>query len=340
MNALAYEFWRKYNSDAPTDEAFCRNANHSVLGAWNETTAAKTDLPAGAYEWTGESAVGVDGSEVTAWTAWTRMPIAADGAWSRPSKTPQLVEDWAIVLQEEGSISGRATGVALTTTKARTAYDVLIGSLCMAKDKCFTGDIAALAIWDHALTVEEMTAVTEHYAERYSFYPLAKSKFAAADLTERGVAAKEIKVGADATLLLPMSAARPFTLKAGQSLTGEGMVFGSVRWGAGTVLDTGSAARPEDLQLQDATIRFAVGTVPYDGSHITSVSGTITLDVTTVAPTSLPSRLLLITLPKGVVADGMVFRSVGADSFSQAFYDESCGGLILRTSRGLQLLVR
>ena len=452
MNALAFELGRKYNSEAPTDEAFCRNANRSVLGAWNETTAAKTDLPAGAYEWTGESAVGADGSEVTAWTAAAggltatqtagggekgptvvrgalsgRDVLRFDGAAKTALGIPKdvspvtgtrghacavvfrtttdgvdenayrggrglvstiqnatAVEDWAIALQKEGSIDtgygsasggahcfvrkpcrladgavhvailsadqtnqrlwqmidGRATGVALTTTKARTAYDVLIGSLCTAKDKYFTGDIAAVAIWDHALTVEEMTAVTEHYAERYSFYPLAKSKFAAADLTERGVAAKEIKVGTGATLLLPMSAARPFTLKAGQSLTGEGTVFGSVRWGAGTVLDTGSAARPEDLQLQDATIRFAAGTVPYDGSHITSVSGAITLDVTAVVPTPLPSRLLLITLPKGVVADGTVFRLVGADSFSRAFYDESRGGLILRTSRGLQLLVR
>ncbi len=226
------------------------------------------------------------------------------------------------------------------TTNARGNYDLLIGSLCKDKDWCYyTGDIGAVAIWDKALTRAEIDQVTTHYAQEYSFYPLAKGLFTEANLTERGIAAKEIVVEDGAALILAESAASPFTLKSYQTVTGDGRVFGSVRWGENAVYDTDAAAKDiDDVQLASAKLKFAAGSLPFENAKISSISGSMKLDVSAVMTGSPALRTTLMNVAPGVVKDGTTFEIIGGPMSSRAYYDN--GKLILHSPRGSVILLR
>lgn len=239
-------------------------------------------------------------------------------------------------------VDGLPQYASLPDNHARNICDLLIGSLCKTKDsQYFDGDIAAVALWDRALTREEMDQVTEHYAQEYSFYPLAKGKFTAADLTERGVAAKEICVEDGAALRIVESKDNPFTLGVYQTLTGEGSVLGSVCWGAGSVYDTAVAAKNvHDVQLNGATVKFAAGSLPLTIANLSSISGAITLDVSAAISGKPDLRVKLIDVAPGVVKSGTTFSIVGAEGTSRAYYDESRGGIVLYSPRGGVILLR
>lgn len=239
-------------------------------------------------------------------------------------------------------VDGLPQYASLPDNHARNICDLLIGSLCKTKDsQYFDGDIAAVALWDRALTREEMDQVTEHYAQEYSFYPLAKGKFTAADLTERGVAAKEICVEDGAALRIIESKDNPFTLGLYQTLTGEGSVLGSVCWGAGSVYDTAVAAKNvHDVQLNGATVKFVAGSLPLTIANLSSISGEITLDVSAAISGKPDLRVKLIDVAPGVVKSGTTFSIVGAEGTSRAYYDESRGGIVLYSPRGGVILLR
>ena len=240
-------------------------------------------------------------------------------------------------------VDGQLVEVGLTTTKARASYDVLFGSLCKAKDNYFTGDIAAVAMWDHALTVEEMRTVTEHYAAEYAFYPLAKGTFSANDLVGRGCAATNIHLGTAATLIMPYSAEAPFTLGAGQTLTGEGRFAGSYRWGEGSILDLNGdvPGNMDDMQIANGAV-LVVNEIPESPvalTALTKVSGTVTVDASALADQKLPSRIALATMNPSVVASGTAFNLAGL-SHASAVVLQADGTLELTTIKGTMLIFR
>ena len=206
----------------------------------------------------------------------------------------------------------------------------------------FTGDIMGIAFWKSLLTEEEMLAICRKAAFDYDFNLKERRAFEMADLASRGISATNYTVAAGATLRMPLSATAPFTLGAGVTLAGDGAFEGSYRFGAGALLDFATLpAGIEDVQVADgATVRFAAAATPADGANISSVSGTVTFDVSALPDAQRCARVPLLAIPKGRIAAGTAFLTVGAKNGATVEYEDDAGLLALRQSIGTVLVFR
>ena len=156
-------------------------------------------------------------------------------------------------------------GMSLVTKDAvsnanRSGYDVLIGALT-ATSGFFKGDIAEIRVWQRALTREEMLASSKKAAQDYGFRLLSQAAYEKGDLPS-GLGAAQITVASGAKLVLPRSAKAPLTLTAGQTISGAGLVAGTVKLDPGGVLDATEAA-PSKIE----NLVLAGGTVAYDAAN-------------------------------------------------------------------------
>ena len=116
--------------------------------------------------------------------------------------------------------------------------------------KFFDGDIAAIRLYDKALTVAEMDAVTDYYAAKYAIRRAPTVGVDSASASGYGLAATNIAVASGAVLRLPSGEASPFKVGAGQSISGGGTVQGTLGVAAGGALSMGGEGLAvEDLRL-------------------------------------------------------------------------------------------
>ena len=272
-------------------------------------------------------------------SCWTRKPCRlADG-------TPHVA---VISADPDGGqlrlmTDGLVCRTALSSGAARTANPLVFGSHAASLNKHFTGYIAEVVVWSHALSEAEMSAATEHLAAQYSFRPLAKYPFGLEKTLARGIGATNIAVAAGATLRLPQSATAPLTLGAGQSVSGAGEIQGSVRFGVGSVVDFGSTLPAiDDVQLAGCTLRFpAVDAGAFSMPNVSSVSGGITVDVSAWKGVgSMPSRVNLVQFDPAVVDAGTTFTLTGLDGRSSINYDSETGMLQMRSQSGSIIIFR
>lgn len=161
---------------------------------------------------------------------------------------------------------GRTVTRALPRNEIRGQYDVLVGAL-RPDAGYFKGDIAEVRLFGRALTVDEMMALSEVCAKKYSFGLLGRFAYGEAKLAARGLGAKSISVAEGATLVIPGSSGG-LCLGAGESIAGGGMIVGRLTLGDGATIDVDwNATRP-----------IAFGDV--------AASGTVTIRVN-----NAPSRL-------------------------------------------------
>jgi len=270
---------------------------------------------------------------------WTRKPCRlADG-------TPHVAiisadpDGGQLRLMTDGLVCRKT----LSAGAARTSNNLLFGSLSAALNKYFTGDIAEVVVWPRALSEEEMTAATEHFAAAYAFRPLAKYPFGLEDTPARGLGATNIVVASGAVLRVPQSAAAPLTLGAGQTVSGDGVVEGTIRFGAGAELDV---SRPlpaiDDVRLSGCTLRFpAPQATPYSIPNLSEVSGAIVVDVSAwKGIREMPAKVRLLEIPPAVVAPGATFTQTGLKSSSRVVYDADSGELLLCTMRGIRITLK
>ena len=271
---------------------------------------------------------------------WTRKPCRlADG-------TPHVAiisadpDGGQLRLMTDGLVCRKT----LSAGAARTSNNLLFGSLSAALNKYFTGDIAEVVVWQRALSEEEMTAATEHFAAAYAFRPLAKYPFGLEETPARGLRATNIVVASGAVLRVPQSATSPLTLGAGQTVSGDGVVEGTIRFGAGAVLDfTRPLPAIDDVRLSGCTLHFpAPQSTPYSIPNLSEVSGAIVVDVSAWSGMRpFPARVDLLAIPQELIAAGTTFTQSGLKpSVSMIYYNSSTGILQLRNTTGFSMSIK
>ena len=97
----------------------------------------------------------------------------------------------------------------------------------------------------------------------------------------------------------------------------------------------------EDVQVADgSSVKFASGVTPANGGNISSISGTVTLDVTALPEVRDHSRIPLLTIGQDRIASGTTFRTAGARSGATVEYDEADGQLVLLQATGTVIVVK
>jgi hypothetical protein len=244
-------------------------------------------------------------------------------------------------LMVDGVYTENRMGYGVTWPAYDSSRPHVIGAL-RAGVGHFTGDIMGITFWKSYLTEEEMLAICQKAAYDYGFNLKERRAFTTASLTTRGISATNYTVAAGATLRMPLSATAPFTLGAGASLAGAGTFEGSYRFGAGAVLDFATLPGDiEDVQVADGSaVRFAAGATPAAGSNISSISGTVTFDVSAIPDAQRYSRMPLLTIAKDRIAPGTVFQAAGAKRGATVEYDDANGWLVLRQDVGTVIVIR
>ncbi len=271
---------------------------------------------------------------------WTRKPCRlADG-------TPHVAilsadpDGGQLRVMTDGLVCRKS----LASGASRNSNPLVFGSLSPALAKHFTGEIAAVAVWDRALSEAEMTAATEHFAAEYALRPLAKNVFGLENTPARGIAATNIAVASGAVLRLPQSATSPLTLGAGQTVTGDGTIQGTVRFGVGAVVDfTQTMPAIDDVRLAGCTLRFpAPQAAAFSIPNLSEVSGAIVVDVSAWRDRRpFPARVNLLSIPPEVIAEGTTFTQSGLKpSVSTVLYNVSTGTLQLRNTTGFSMSIK
>ncbi len=206
----------------------------------------------------------------------------------------------------------------------------------------FTGDIMGFSFYHAYLTEAEMFAICQKAAFDYDFNLKERRAFTMSELTTRGISATNYTVAAGATLRMPLSATAPFTLGANVTLAGDGTFEGSYRFGAGSVLDFATLpANIEDVQVADGSrVKFAAGATPADGGNISSVSGTVTFDVSALPDAQKIPRIPLLRIAADRIAPGTEFQTAGAKSSARIEYEAGEEQLVLLQAIGTLMLFR
>ena len=220
-------------------------------------------------------------------------------------------------------VDGVPWAATTTSVAALGSFDVLVGALAKEVDNgFFTGDIAAVKLWNTAMTREELKAASERLAWEYGFRLMSQFRHSLDSLTDRGLGATNVNVAAGATLKLPVSETAPLTLGRGRTFANAGTVEGTLALADGATLKVtayGSAA------------------ATYDELRI---SGTVTVAFDDLPDLTKNRRLKLFTARKLTIAPGAQIVLDGIDSSSTLVIDETTGDVILRTRTGLTILLR
>jgi len=163
----------------------------------------------------------VDGTNGNIW-------MMADGSWtSAQIESAQAARDDSMRMLV-GGVSGQGSQIT----------------------KFFDGDIAAIRLYNRALTVAEMDAVTDYYAAKYAIRRAPTVGVDSATAPNYGLAATNIAVASGAVLRLPSGEASPFKVGAGQTMSCGGTVQGTLGVASGGVLSMGGEGMAvEDLRL-------------------------------------------------------------------------------------------
>lgn len=232
----------------------------------------------------------------------------------------------------------------LANASARGAFDVMLGvrrAASVAAADFFTGDIAAVKLYDAALTKAQMRDLGEHWAKKYATQLLVGYAFDESKLRERGLGATNVIVAAGARLSVPLSDDTPFTLKAGSTISGEGEFLGSYRLLGGATLDVSGAAPAffDDLQLAGGTLRVDRSDEPGAKVRRLKASGVNVVDVT--GADGAPMRKTVLSFDEAEIAEGTTWVVTGAKTrLSRIEVDMDAGGIVLKSEKGLRIIVR
>ncbi|MBQ6248165.1 MAG: sigma-70 family RNA polymerase sigma factor [Kiritimatiellae bacterium] len=232
----------------------------------------------------------------------------------------------------------------LANASARGAFDVMLGvrrAASVAAADFFSGDIAAVKLYDVALTKAQMRDLGEHWAKKYATQLLVGYAFDESKLRERGLGVTNVIVAEGARLSVPLSDDTPFTLKAGSTISGEGEFLGSYRLSGGATLDVSGAAPAffDDLQLAGGSLRVDRSDEPGAKVRRLKASGVNVVDVT--GADGAPMRKTVLSFDEAEIAEGTTWVVTGAKTrLSRIEVDMDAGGIVLKSEKGLRIIVR
>ena len=179
----------------------------------------------------------------------------------------------------------------------------------------FTGDIAAVKLYDKALTQAEMRDLGEHWAQKYATQLLVGYKYTAAHRRATGLAATNISVAAGARLSMPLSDTAPFTMTRG-TLSGAGEFLGTYRLQGSAALDASEAAPSvlDELNLAGgATVKVSKDAFGSLSVRRLVVSGANAVDIS--AGSAVPGRReTILTYDEAEIDPDATWTVVGGDT--------------------------
>ena len=253
-------------------------------------------------------------------------------AFDASAKTYKLMTDGVFV---EGT---------LANASVRGAYDLIFGA-GTASSRYFTGDLAAVRIYDSALTKGQMRDLGEYFADRYGFQLLIGYKCTSGNRRAIGLGATNVTVAAGASFAVPVNEqSAAFSLKAGATLSGAGDFLGSYGLTAGATLDI-TAACPsffDDLQISGGTIRASKRQSSPMHVRRLAVGATATVDLTAGAePDALVRKLPILTYDEAEIDPDAEWSVVGVPSGqARIVVDAERKTVFCKFIRGMLLIVR
>ena len=225
----------------------------------------------------------------------------------------------------------------------RGNYPVQIGSFQRGATDAkyyFTGDIAAVKLYDKALTQAEMRDLGEHWAQKYATQLLVGYKYKPAHLRESGLGATNVTVAAGARLSMPLSDTAPFTMTRG-TLSGAGEFLGTYKFASGAVFDL-TAETPsafDELNLAGgATVRVTKATAGAHVRKLTATGGNV-IDVTDGLDENV-RKTTVLTFDECDVDEDATWTVRGASTGATVIVDTVKKQLIVKQQLGVMILVR
>ena len=204
----------------------------------------------------------------------------------------------------------------LSAKEARGNYPVCVGAL-RPGEGYFKGDIAAVRLYGSALSVDEMNALSEYWAQEYRLGLMGKTYYGVSSLKSRGIAARSIEVANGAVLVVPDSESG-FAVSNGKSISCYGTVAGNTILQGGAVIDVDWNDLPASL-----------GKVTASGVVTVRVNNAPTL------PKDVPVSVDLVKIDELNAAQDVEWRVEGVPNVKPPYWDPT--GNILRAKRLLGL---
>ena len=232
----------------------------------------------------------------------------------------------------------------LANNTARANVPVQIGSYQRGATDAkyyFTGDIAAVKLYDKALTQAEMRDLGEHWAQKYATQLLVGYKYTTAHRRATGLAATNVMVSAGARLSMPLSDTAPFTMTRG-TLSGAGEFLGTYRLQGAAALDASEVAPSvlDELNLAGgATVKVSKDAFGSLKVRRLVVSGANAVDIT--AGSTVPGRReTILTYDEAEIDPDATWTVVGGDKNMSVVHDPENKRLVLYTKFGMSIIVR
>lgn len=243
-----------------------------------------------------------------------------------------------IRLMVDGVTSVKAiTGATAPFTPTR----ILIGQINANGNSSFAGKIATIELYgERALTIEEMT--TRHTAFAHQYGITSWETDPTYETEKYGLASRAIHINPGASLILPKTPTNlpSFRLAAGQSLSGEGSVIGTLGLASGTLLPLDSTL-PEldELRLDDQTGVEISSTLtePIQVEEITLLGENRIHFNGGTSPARLPFLRATETVVK---ADDQKWVVTGISAKTKIEYDKGQKLFTLVTAKGCILILR
>ena len=233
---------------------------------------------------------------------------------------------------------------SLVGDAARSSSPVQIGSFLQGATDAkyyFTGDIAAVKLYDKALTQAEMRDLGEYWAQKYATQLLVGYKYTPAHLRESGLGATNISVAAGARLSMPLSDTAPFTMTRG-TLSGAGEFIGTYRLQGSAALDASAVAPSvlDELNLAGgATVKVSKDAFGSLSVRRLVVSGANAVDIS--AGSAVPGRReTILTYDEAEIDPDATWTVVGGDTNMSVVHDPANRRLVLYTKFGMAIIVR
>ena len=309
---------------------------YSSVGLIDAEQAGSTNDWGIAFTGDGRVAGGIGSSDTT---CLSKLFDLADGqphvavvAYNNKGGVMSIMIDGLLSVQSEG-----------THALPRNAYRIILGSLNALSGQFFTGDLAAFRFYPECvLTPDDMTSLSTELASTYGvLLVVAHGNTLAPNPT--GVGRGDVQVCSGAALVLPAATNSAVTLGAGQTISGGGVVRGTLALGAGATLDIGltEVLTLDALWLEDGSkLVWRHSGDTGNTLSVESLKGSGNVSVRIEGGDNLPVRVPIIAYTSGEDLASITWAVSGGKNNTRVEVNSETGTIDLVTPKGTMVFVR